>query len=132
MTRIAKAAHARSGRSAKKLSPRAQWKMLREETARRRESAPLTVRVQAGGAVTIPKAIRDRHGIETGTPMLVLDVEGVLVFSPAGSTVATLADEIARHRDAAGLTDDDVVAALRDERERIAQERAGAATTTVA
>ena len=126
MTRIAKAALARSSRGTdpKKPGTSARWKLIRGETARRRTSDPQTVRVQAGGAVTIPKAIRDRHGIETGTPMSVLDVEGVLVFSPAGSTVATLSDEIARHRDAAGLTDDDVVAALRGERERIAQERA--------
>ena len=41
-----------------------------------------TARVSSKGWVVIPKELRDKHGIEKGTLMQVMDYGGVLVLVP--------------------------------------------------
>ena len=46
------------------------------------------------GQVTIPKAMRDEHGIEKGQKFTILDLGGVFVLNPSESRTDSLAERL--------------------------------------
>ena len=46
------------------------------------------------GQLTIPKAMRDLHGIEKGHKFTILDLDGVFVLNPNESKIDVLADRL--------------------------------------
>ena len=86
-----------------------------------------TVQLRERGVLTIPKAVRDRYGLGAGDALSFLDLDGVFVLSPKESVVPELAAEIERLRVEAGLTTEDLLAGLRQQRERVHRERSAGA-----
>ncbi len=77
-----------------------------------------TVQVRKRGLITLPSAIREKYNIEEGETFRIVDLDGVLILTPMAPMVAELAREIERARVEAGLTTEDLLAGLREQRER--------------
>jgi hypothetical protein len=73
----------------------------------------------------LPAELRERYGIQEGDTYRVLDFDGLFVLTPMVPMVPELAREIERARMEAGLSSEDLMLALREERERYYQETYG-------
>jgi AbrB family looped-hinge helix DNA binding protein len=84
-------------------------------------------RVQIGkrGTVTLPASLRKRYGLGAGDLLTVIDLGGVFVLSPQVSIVSKIAAEIEQMREEAGLSLDDLLEGLDEQRRRFYQERYG-------
>jgi AbrB family looped-hinge helix DNA binding protein len=78
----------------------------------------VTVQVRERGVVTLPAGVREKYGIRTGDTLRLVDLDGVLVLSPVATMVPELAHEIERLRLEAGLTIDELLQGLREQREK--------------
>lgn len=56
--------------------------------------AKTSVQVAERGQVTIPKALRDRYGIEKGQLLTILDLGGTFLLSPKTSRTDQMADNL--------------------------------------
>ncbi|MBT9148872.1 MAG: AbrB/MazE/SpoVT family DNA-binding domain-containing protein [Dehalococcoidia bacterium] len=74
------------------------------------------------GTVTIPARLRERYHLSDGDPISLLDLDGVLVLVPKVSIVDKLADEIVALREEQGLSVDDLMIGLTEQRRRYHQE----------
>jgi AbrB family looped-hinge helix DNA binding protein len=81
-----------------------------------------TIQVRKRGVVTLPAELRDKYGIEEGDTFRVVDLDGILVLTPMVPMVPELAREIERARLEAGLSTEELLQSLREQRERYAQE----------
>jgi AbrB family looped-hinge helix DNA binding protein len=81
-----------------------------------------TIQVRKRGVVTLPAELRDKYGIEEGDTFRVVDLDGILVLTPMVPMVPELAREIERARLEAGLSTEELLRGLREQRERYAQE----------
>jgi bifunctional DNA-binding transcriptional regulator/antitoxin component of YhaV-PrlF toxin-antitoxin module len=85
--------------------------------------------VQLGkeGTVALPAEIVQRYRIEPGDSLEVIDLGGVLLIVPVGEgpSVTDLALEIDAARQEAGLSMDELLASLREERRRYYAEHYG-------
>lgn len=77
-----------------------------------------TVQVRKRGVITLPNALREKYKIEEGETFRVLDLDGVFILTPLAPMVPELAREIERVRIEAGLTTEELLASLREQRER--------------
>jgi AbrB family looped-hinge helix DNA binding protein len=82
-----------------------------------------TVQVRQRGTVTLPASLREKYGIEPGDTFRIIDLDGVFVLTPMVPMVPELAREIERLRQDAGLTTEELLGALREQRERYRSER---------
>lgn len=85
----------------------------------------MTVQVRQRGTITLPAPVRRRYNIETGDSFHLLDLDGVLVLSPMAPIVPELAREIERARIDAGLSVEEMLQGLREEREKYVTEKYG-------
>jgi bifunctional DNA-binding transcriptional regulator/antitoxin component of YhaV-PrlF toxin-antitoxin module len=81
-----------------------------------------TVQVRQRGALTLPVELRDRYKIEPGDTYRVLDLDGIFVLIPMIPMVLELARQIEEVRRNAGLSMDDLMTALREQRTRYTAE----------
>ncbi len=77
-----------------------------------------TVQVRKRGTLTLPAELRTKYNIEPGYTFHIIDLDGVLVLTPMTPMVPELAREIERARVEAGLTIEELLAGLREQRER--------------
>jgi len=92
-----------------------------------------TVQLRKRGVLTLPKSLREAHGIEEGDPLHLVDVGGgTVVMTPMRPMVPELAEEIAAIRRAEGLSMDAVLNGLREQRERLTRERYGSSPSDTA
>jgi AbrB family looped-hinge helix DNA binding protein len=84
-----------------------------------------TIQVRQRGTVTLPAELRDKYGIQPGDTFRLIDLDGVLVLTPMVTMVPELAREIERARLEAGLTTEELLQALREQRERYYRENYG-------
>ena len=84
-----------------------------------------TLQVRERGVLTLPAEIRSKYGIEAGDTFRLLDLDGIFVLTPMVPMVLELAREIERLRVDAGLSLDDLLQALREQRERSPNEPHG-------
>jgi AbrB family looped-hinge helix DNA binding protein len=82
-----------------------------------------TIQVRQRGTLTLPTEIRKRYNIQPGDTFHLIDVDGVLVLSPLAPLVPELAREIERTRVEAGLTVEEMLVALREQREQYVAEK---------
>ncbi len=75
-----------------------------------------TVQVAQRGLITLPKTLRDEHGIQAGDELTLLDLNGVFVLSRRRSRVDTLADKIAKDLEQRGETLESMLQALNEAR----------------
>ena len=77
-----------------------------------------TVQVRQRGTMTLPAELRERYGIREGDTFRLVDLDGVFVLTPMVPLVPELAREIEKARLEAGLSVADLLAGLREQRER--------------
>lgn len=77
-----------------------------------------TVQVRDRGVLTLPADLREKYGIRTGDSFRLVDLDGIFVLTPLVPMVPELAREIERARIEAGLSTDDLLRTLREQREQ--------------
>ena len=81
-----------------------------------------TIQVRNRGVVTLPVSLREKYNIQRGDTFQVMDLDGLFVLTPMVPMVPELAREIERARIEMGLTMDELLDNLRQQRERYYQE----------
>lgn len=82
-----------------------------------------TIQVRKRGVLTLPNELREKYGIREGETFRVVDLDGVFILTPMAPMVPELAREIERARIEAGLTTEELLASLREQRERYYDEQ---------
>ena len=78
-----------------------------------------TIQMRTRGSLTVPADIRQRYGFDEGDVFTVIDLgDGTLVFSPQISLVPKLVAEIQAIREETGITVEEMLADLSEERRR--------------
>ena len=83
----------------------------------------VTIQVRQRGVVTLPANLREKYGIRAGDALRLVDLDGLLVMSPMAPMAPELAREIERLRLEAGLTIDELLQSLREQRETYVSRR---------
>jgi bifunctional DNA-binding transcriptional regulator/antitoxin component of YhaV-PrlF toxin-antitoxin module len=78
----------------------------------------VTLQVRERGVLTLPAELRAKYGIEAGDTFRLVDLDGIFVLTPMVPMVPELAREIERLRIEAGLSLDELLQGLREQRER--------------
>lgn len=99
----------------------------KQKISRRQPMKNTEKRVQLGrrGTITLPAGLRERYGLDAGDALTVVDLGGVFVLTPEVSVVSKIAQEVNALRDSAGVTLDDLLEGLDEERRAFYAERYG-------
>ena len=84
-----------------------------------------TIQVRERGVITLPAELREKYQIETGQIFRLVDLDGIFVFVPMVPIVPELANEIERLRLEAGLSMEDLLVSLREQREQYTTDKYG-------
>lgn len=84
-----------------------------------------TVQIRQRGNVTLPIDIRKRYKVQDGDTYRLIDIDGILVLVPMAPILPELAREIERARMEAGLSMDELLQGLREQRTRYVAEKYG-------
>ena len=87
----------------------------------------VTIQVRKRGVLTLPADLRRKYGVEEGDTFRLLDLDGIFVLTPMVPMVPELAREIERLRQEAGLSTEELLESLREERKRYYRETYDAA-----
>ena len=77
-----------------------------------------TLQVRQRGTFTFPAELRKKYNIRAGDTYHVVDLDGIFVLTPMTPIVPELANEIERMRLEAGLSTDELLSSLREQRVR--------------
>lgn len=77
------------------------------------------IQTRGRGALTLPSRIRDRYALSEGDPMTLVDLDGVMVLSPKVGMVAKLAAEVERLREESGLSVENLIKGVAEQRKRL-------------
>lgn len=77
-----------------------------------------TIQVRQRGTLTLPAELREKYGIQPGDSYRLVDLDGILILTPMVPMVPELAREIERMRVEAGLNVQELLDALREQREQ--------------
>jgi bifunctional DNA-binding transcriptional regulator/antitoxin component of YhaV-PrlF toxin-antitoxin module len=83
------------------------------------------VQLRRRGVLTLPKTLRDKYDLGEGDALHLVDVDGTFVLTPMEPVVPSLAREIERLREEAGLSTDELLERLQEERTALGRERYG-------
>lgn len=81
------------------------------------------IRIRKQGALTIPVKLRKKYNLKEGDRLHLLDLDGIFVLTKAEVQLPNLAAEIERERIEAGVSVQEMLDGLRDQRGRYYQER---------
>ena len=82
-----------------------------------------TIQVRQRGLITLPSELREKYGIREGDTFRLVDLDGIFVLTPMVPMVPELAREIERARLEAGVSVEELLAGLREQRERYYHEK---------
>ncbi|MEJ2601399.1 MAG: AbrB/MazE/SpoVT family DNA-binding domain-containing protein [Anaerolineales bacterium] len=83
-----------------------------------------TLQIRSKGTVTIPIELRRKYGLDEGDVITLIDLEeGSFLLIPSVTQVDRLGDRVAKAMAEAGVSEDELLAALDEERERFYRER---------
>jgi AbrB family looped-hinge helix DNA binding protein len=82
-----------------------------------------TIQVRERGSITLPADLRRKYNIENGNILRLVDLDGIIVLVPMVPMVPELANEIERIRLEAGLSTEELLQNLREQRERYTTEK---------
>jgi bifunctional DNA-binding transcriptional regulator/antitoxin component of YhaV-PrlF toxin-antitoxin module len=85
----------------------------------------LSVQVRDRGVITLPSELREKYDIESGKIYQLVDLDGVFVLMPMVPMVPELAQEIEKIRKEAGLSMEELLVGLREQRARYTTEKYG-------
>jgi bifunctional DNA-binding transcriptional regulator/antitoxin component of YhaV-PrlF toxin-antitoxin module len=77
-----------------------------------------TIQIRERGVLTLPADLREKYGIVTGDIFRLVDLDGVFVLTPMVPMVPELAREIEKLRIETGMSMDELLVGLREQRER--------------
>lgn len=83
------------------------------------------IQIRKRGVLTLPAELREKYAIQEGDTFRLVDVDGIFVLTPMVPMVPELAREIERARLEAGLSVEELLQGLREQRERYFQEKYG-------
>jgi bifunctional DNA-binding transcriptional regulator/antitoxin component of YhaV-PrlF toxin-antitoxin module len=86
------------------------------------------IQLRQRGTLTLPVKLRNRYNLETGDTLTLIELDGLFLLAPKLSVVSKLAAEIEQLREEAGLSIDDLLEGLDEQRRRYYQERYGGGT----
>lgn len=86
---------------------------------------PLTTEIKARGQLTIPKKIRVMGHLEEGQVVSIIPIGDSVIITPKRLALDEARREIRRLLKAAGLTEQDLLKGLEQEREELYQETYG-------
>ena len=75
-----------------------------------------TLQIRQRGTVTLPADLRNKYGIREGDTFRLVDLDGIFVLTPMVPMVPELAREIEQLRLEAGISTDELIANLREQR----------------
>jgi len=75
----------------------------------------INVQVRHRGVLTLPANLREKYGIKAGDTFRLVDLDGIFVLTPM---VPELVREIERMRTEAGLSIEEMLIGLREQREQ--------------
>ncbi len=84
-----------------------------------------TIQFRQRGTVTFPAELRKKYRIRTGDTYHLVDLDGVFILTPMKPMVPELAEEIERLILEAGVSTEDLLLSLREERARYVAETYG-------
>ena len=82
-----------------------------------------TIQIRKRGVLTLPSELREKYTIQEGDTYRLVDMDGIFVLTPMVPMVPELAREIERIRKEAGLSLEELLDGLKEERERYYQEK---------
>ena len=82
-----------------------------------------TIQVGRRGTLKLPAELRAQYNIQPGDTFRLLDLDGIFVLTPMVPMIPELAREIERARIEAGLSTEEMLQGLREQRERYYAER---------
>jgi len=82
-----------------------------------------TIQVRKRGVVTLPAELRKKYKIKEGDSFRVLDLDGLFVLTPMVPMVPELAREIETMRLEDGISIQEMIEGLREQRDRYYQEQ---------
>ncbi len=83
------------------------------------------IQIRKRGVVTLPAELRTKYGIEEGDTLRLIDFDGIFVLTPVVPMVPELAREIEKMRLEAGLSIQELLEGLREQRARYRGSRHG-------
>lgn len=78
----------------------------------------VTIQVRQRGTLTLPAELRERYGIRQGDIFRLVDLDGLFLLTPMTPMVPELAREIEKTRLETGLSINELLKTLREQRER--------------
>ena len=90
---------------------------------------PISLQIQQRGTLTLPTDLINRHEIKPGDILHLIDLDGIFVLTSTVPMVPELAREIERMRREAGLSIEELLTSLREQREQVHLEHYGDAET---
>ena len=82
-----------------------------------------TIQIRKRGVLTLPSELREKYTIQEGDTYRLVDMDGIFVLTPMVPMVPELAREIERIRQESGLSLEELLDGLKEERERYYQEK---------
>lgn len=87
-------------------------------------SIATTIQIRGKGAVTLPIELRRKYGLDEGDIITLIDLgDGSFLLTPKVTKVDRLGDRVAQAMTKEGISLDEILTALDEERERYYQER---------
>jgi bifunctional DNA-binding transcriptional regulator/antitoxin component of YhaV-PrlF toxin-antitoxin module len=87
-------------------------------------SVSTTIQIRGKGTVTIPVELRRKYGLDDGDVITLIDLgDGSFLLTPIVSKVDRLGDRVAQAMVEEGISLEEIMTALDEERERYYQER---------
>jgi bifunctional DNA-binding transcriptional regulator/antitoxin component of YhaV-PrlF toxin-antitoxin module len=83
----------------------------------------VTLQVRQRGTLTLPAELRQRYGIRQGDTFRLVDLDGLFVLTPMTPMIPELAREIEKARLETGLSIEELLAGLHEQRERYYAEK---------
>lgn len=75
------------------------------------------IQLRKRGTLTLPAELRERYGIEEGDVFNLVDLDGLIVLAPLKTIVPELAEEIEQLRIESGLSIEELMAGIREQRD---------------
>ena len=84
----------------------------------------ITIQIRGKGSLTLPIELRRKYGLDDGSIITLIDLgDGSFLLTPIVTQVDRLGDRIAKAMENKGVTMDELLTALDEERERFYQEQ---------
>lgn len=74
------------------------------------------VQLRGRGTLTLPARMRERYALDDGDPVTLVDLDGAILLAPRVSVASKLAAEIEYLRTESGLSLEDLLAGVREQR----------------